>query len=221
MYVMYIQQTVDSSIMFGNSAGVTICASVDKALGARRAAAAGHAGDEEGGRAQSPQLGGELFEEKGAAPVMVGEVFQCFFYGSAGQTHIFLGGWRNKVALDLWGWFSSFALNVCENQECNAQWWYSMLLTDEVRLVGRILWLILQGLRVFFATLVPPVFEASAGGSLLCIQSFHQRRPGGRGFCPKSRDWNLCDGVILAVPFFWWYPCVSGLCTCRPATRVW
>jgi hypothetical protein len=24
--------------------------------------------------------------------VMVGEVFQCFFYGSAGQTHIFLGG---------------------------------------------------------------------------------------------------------------------------------
>jgi hypothetical protein len=92
MYVMYIQQTVDSSIMFGNSAGVTICASVDKALGARRAAAAGHAGDEEGGRAQSPQLGGELFEEKGAALVMVGEVFQCFFYGSAGQTHIFLGG---------------------------------------------------------------------------------------------------------------------------------
>lgn len=55
---------------------------------------------------------------------------------------------------------------------------------------------------VFFAPLVPPVFEASAGGSLLCIQSFHQRRPGGRGFCPKSRDWNLCDGVILAVPFF-------------------
>lgn len=78
MYVMYIQQTVDSSIMFGNSAEVTICASVDKALGARRAAAAGHAGDEEGRRAQSPHLGGELFEEKGAAPVMVGEVFQCF-----------------------------------------------------------------------------------------------------------------------------------------------